>query len=76
MMVLQTENSKYEIDTVSKMVRRTEGTETPTMRFGGDNVWRPFAAMSMPAIGVPVIFTWEDGGQTITSAVTLLAGKS
>lgn len=76
MIIVHTENSTYEIDQTAKLVRRSEGDAAPTPRFQKDGVWRPYKSMTTPVVGEPIEFIWDDGGQTITSWVTLWAVNS
>lgn len=74
MIVVDTQNSTYEIDTVGKLVRRTRGAKSPTDRFGWDEEWCPYVDITAPVLGGSLIITWPDGqpnlrDHTVTSAV-------
>jgi hypothetical protein len=62
--------SVYEIDTISKRIRRINGTHAPTSRQGNDGEWKVYASLtSLDKYGL--FIDWAgDGKGTVTSMVT------
>lgn len=76
-MIVETQNSIYEIDEQDRQVRRLEGFTVPTARFGANGAWRPYAHLSPLEVGKRMVITWpatgeEDfpGGELKTHTVT------
>lgn len=68
MRIIETENSRYELDTVNKRIRRIEGKATPTDRQGPDMVWKDYVYLDRVAGGY--FIDWDgEGHGTLTSQV-------
>lgn len=68
MLYVQTERSRYEIDTYNNRVRRVSGDDNPTPRQGEDGVWKDYVEISKA--GPCLLFHWDDEGRgTMTSPV-------
>lgn len=72
--IIQTQNSTYEIDTTRSLARRVVGANEPTPRFNQDGEWHEYVRISDPTLGEAFVITWPDGqpdlrDNTITSAV-------
>lgn len=68
-MIVETLNSKYEIDTDGKKVRRLTGQNQPTQRQGQDGDWRTFEEVLEPTVGNSLLIIWkvdsENNGDSI-----------
>ena len=70
-----TENSLYEVDLNSNMIRRLTGSKDPTPRQGKDGEWKHFVSISNIEINTCALIVWaitEDGTNqaTMTSPIT------
>lgn len=76
LIVIETQNSTYEIDTNAKLARRVRGVNEPTPNLGEDGKWHLYVSVSLATVGDSLVIEWGKGKATITSAVKLIASKS
>lgn len=69
-MIAYTLNSCYELDLVSKKIRRLKGSEDPTPRQGDDGAWKEYTDIVGPVPGKPMLVLWEGVRCTKTSVIT------
>lgn len=72
-MKFTTANSAYEVNFVSKEIRRLKGASEPTPRQGEDGVWKKYEDISKVSPGESVTIIWSSdkvlAKATVTSAV-------
>lgn len=78
-MIFRTEtNSRYEIDLVTRKMRRLVGFNEPTANQGADGEWKSYERISEIKLGSPVVIVWSVGEEiirrTITSTVIHIEG--
>lgn len=70
MIFITASGSRYEVNHISKQIRRLQGKADPTLRQGKDLEWKTYLDISDVVNDMPVIIVWSQEGDVFKTTRT------